>query len=89
MAGVQVELVHFAVLYLFGALAAFRRWRQRADCALVKDSGGAGVNVGVDQAAVHTFTCWCWEAPGAVGLTEESPGAQQLQPGFTHVRGIL
>lgn len=47
------------------------------------------VNVGVDRAALHTFTCWCWEAPGAVGLTEESPGAQQLQPVIAHVRGVL
>lgn len=42
-----------------------------------------------DQAALHTFTCWRREAPGAVGLTEERPGAQQLQPGVTHIRGIL
>lgn len=47
------------------------------------------VNVGADRATLHTFTCWCWEAPGAVGLTEESPGAQQLQPVIAHVRGVL
>lgn len=42
VARVQVELVHFAVLHLFGALAAFGRWKQGADCTQVKDSGGAG-----------------------------------------------
>lgn len=47
------------------------------------------VNGGANQPALHTFASWCRVAPGAVGLTEESLGAQQLQPGGTHVRGIL
>lgn len=42
-----------------------------------------------EGADLHTFTCRCWEAPCAVGLTEESPGAQQLQPSVTDVRGVL
>lgn len=47
------------------------------------------MNVGADRATLHTFTCWGGEAPGAIGLTDERPGAQQLQPVVAHVRGVL
>lgn len=37
----------------------------------------------------HTFTCRRWQAPRAISLTDESRGADKLQPSITHIADIV
>lgn len=46
-------------------------------------------DVDLDQAIFHTFTCRCWQAPCAVGLTEERLRARQLQASITYITGMV